>query len=123
MFFLLKQNTAYELRISDWSSDVALPISRGAGDGGRAWLCVRTPELRPVAGAGRRPVRTGGVDRGHHAHARWAAAASQLPPRADRRQRATASAAGTQRAAGPGGRGRVGQNGRASGMERGGPEA
>src|SRR3546814_6920264 len=83
--------------------------ARGAGDGVRAWLCVRTPELRPVAGAGRRPVRTGGVYRGHHAHARWAAAASQLPLRADRRQRATASAAGTQRAAGRGGRGRVGR--------------
>src|SRR3546814_19147995 len=26
MFFFFKQKTAYELRISDWSSDVALPI-------------------------------------------------------------------------------------------------
>src|SRR3546814_1854950 len=25
-FFLFKQKTAYEMRISDWSSDVALPI-------------------------------------------------------------------------------------------------
>src|SRR3546814_9738190 len=27
MFFFFKQKTAYEMRISDWSSDVALPIS------------------------------------------------------------------------------------------------
>src|SRR3546814_13719130 len=26
-FFFVKQKTAYEMRISDWSSDVALPIS------------------------------------------------------------------------------------------------
>src|SRR3546814_12135081 len=26
MFFFFKQKTAYEMRISDWSSDVALPI-------------------------------------------------------------------------------------------------
>src|SRR3546814_12251684 len=26
-FFFFKQKTAYEMRISDWSSDVALPIS------------------------------------------------------------------------------------------------
>src|SRR3546814_8629098 len=30
-FFLFKQKTAYEMRISDWSSDGALPISLGAG--------------------------------------------------------------------------------------------
>src|SRR3546814_5667010 len=27
IFFFFKQKTAYEMRISDWSSDVALPIS------------------------------------------------------------------------------------------------
>src|SRR3546814_4574951 len=27
LFFFFKQKTAYEMRISDWSSDVALPIS------------------------------------------------------------------------------------------------
>src|SRR3546814_3352816 len=27
-FFFFKQKTAYEMRISDWSSDVSLPISR-----------------------------------------------------------------------------------------------
>src|SRR3546814_10896564 len=30
-FFFFKQKTAYEMRISDWSSDVALPIFRGLG--------------------------------------------------------------------------------------------
>src|SRR3546814_4110183 len=28
LFFFFKQKTAYEMRISDWSSDVALPICR-----------------------------------------------------------------------------------------------
>src|SRR3546814_6890501 len=29
LFFFFKQKTAYEMRISDWSSDVSLPISTG----------------------------------------------------------------------------------------------
>src|SRR3546814_3899335 len=29
VFFFFKQKTAYEMRISDWSSDCALPISDG----------------------------------------------------------------------------------------------
>src|SRR3546814_1550161 len=34
-FFFFKQKTAYEMRISDWSSDVALPIfAGGAGHTG-----------------------------------------------------------------------------------------
>src|SRR3546814_2369428 len=37
VFFFFKQKTAYEMRISDWSSDVCLPISgaylRHAGPG------------------------------------------------------------------------------------------
>src|SRR3546814_7383353 len=28
VFFFFKQKTAYEMRISDWSSDVSLPISK-----------------------------------------------------------------------------------------------
>src|SRR3546814_2196033 len=31
LFFFFKQKTAYEMRISDWSSDGALPISTGDG--------------------------------------------------------------------------------------------
>src|SRR3546814_16461693 len=40
LFFFFKQKTAYEMRISDWSSDVCLPICHRAaqriGDGERA---------------------------------------------------------------------------------------
>src|SRR3546814_10378191 len=40
LFFFFKQKTAYEMRISDWSSDGALPISATLADplGFRAWL-------------------------------------------------------------------------------------
>src|SRR3546814_4257153 len=31
IFLFFKQKTAYEMRISDWSSDVSLPILPGAG--------------------------------------------------------------------------------------------
>src|SRR3546814_3970236 len=42
-FFFFKQKTAYELRISDWSSDVcSSDLSRGVG------------KLQPAAGAGLR---------------------------------------------------------------------
>src|SRR3546814_11243776 len=62
IFFFFKQKTAYEMRISDWSSDVCssdLPAARsprrartcrpvpGAGHGERsAWLRLRWPMLR-----------------------------------------------------------------------------
>src|SRR3546814_6033405 len=36
VFFFFKQKTAYEMRISDWSSDVALPI---CGDLGIRQMC------------------------------------------------------------------------------------
>src|SRR3546814_1634626 len=47
-FFFFKQKTAYEMRISDWSSDVALPIS----------LCGQYRRLarRVAAGPGGGPV-------------------------------------------------------------------
>src|SRR3546814_6050549 len=53
VFFFFKQKTAYEMRISDWSSDVCssdldLCRSRSAEDGGRA----RAPAL-PVSVGGR----------------------------------------------------------------------
>src|SRR3546814_1970634 len=32
LFFFFKQKTAYEMRISDWSSDVSLPIYIGTND-------------------------------------------------------------------------------------------
>src|SRR3546814_4014376 len=43
MFFCVKQKTAYEMRISDWSSDVC------SSDLGREWR-----EARPAAGPGDR---------------------------------------------------------------------
>src|SRR3546814_8583563 len=46
--FVFKQKTAYEMRISDWSSDVALPISRFPWSG-RAMPKTDTED------AGRRP--------------------------------------------------------------------
>src|SRR3546814_3525110 len=41
-FFLFKQKTAYERRISDWSSDVC--SSDLAEEAAAAWYCARDPE-------------------------------------------------------------------------------
>src|SRR3546814_8926140 len=55
-FFFFKQKTAYEMRISDWSSDCALPIfdAHAEGDGGDDHHILRTDEgglvARPNAG-------------------------------------------------------------------------
>src|SRR3546814_5018938 len=74
-FFFFKQKTAYEMRISDWSSDVCssdlderTPVRAGhqAGRGDR-------PHLRP-AGAVLRPVAGVLLD-----GARWAGAAAFCP--------------------------------------------
>src|SRR3546814_7879934 len=42
-FFFFKQKTAYEMRISDWSSDVCSSdlLGRGAGEGDRQAPCDR----------------------------------------------------------------------------------
>src|SRR3546814_17958369 len=47
IFFFFKQKTAYEMRISDWSSDVALPICIA----GRAFIAAipRTLLVRAMA--------------------------------------------------------------------------
>src|SRR3546814_3187009 len=42
-FFFFKQKTAYEMRISDWSSDVALPICRAVPES----PCVARLEALP----------------------------------------------------------------------------
>src|SRR3546814_14632301 len=52
-FFFFKQKTAYEMRISDWSSDVCLPIwlpdvVREKTSAGRTATCVGF-SLRPTA--------------------------------------------------------------------------
>src|SRR3546814_5055554 len=43
IFFFFKQKTAYEMRISDWSSDVCSSDLRGA----RAPTCIRGGKARP----------------------------------------------------------------------------
>src|SRR3546814_9721793 len=65
MFFFFKQKTAYEMRISDWSSDGALPISglderlqvdiaSGRATNQRADAFVEQHHQRPLAAAGGR---------------------------------------------------------------------
>src|SRR3546814_5265305 len=64
LFFFFKQKTAYEMRISDWSSDVCSSDLVGGGDG-----------VRPAAGAVRRGSwlwrrqRRGKLRRQHSGHA------------------------------------------------------
>src|SRR3546814_10881328 len=61
VFFFFKQKTAYEMRISDWSSDVcssdlaSLPERSGELSGGAG---RPAKPLRGRAGAGRKPPRT-----------------------------------------------------------------
>src|SRR3546814_7990858 len=60
-FFFFKQKTAYEMRISDWSSDVCssdLPSREGAANALAMSRLPHRPGLRPVFAA---PVR-------HRAH-------------------------------------------------------
>src|SRR3546814_8426061 len=46
-FFFVKQKTAYEMRISDWSSDVCSSDLNGfRGRDGRRWRCVETAEIK-----------------------------------------------------------------------------
>src|SRR3546814_3895777 len=62
LFFCFKQKTAYEMRISDWSSDVCssdLPDARtGEGAGGTA-AGVAAPAQRPPGAGADRPGRAG----------------------------------------------------------------
>src|SRR3546814_2300891 len=46
-FFFFKQKTAYEMRISDWSSECALPICRNAAS---CRDCIRPVGYNPYAG-------------------------------------------------------------------------
>src|SRR3546814_19530936 len=60
MFFFFKQKTAYEMRISDWSSDVCSsdlhgpPVDRGRADVGHS---ARDPDLHPAVPRHRRNPR------------------------------------------------------------------
>src|SRR3546814_1039233 len=49
VFFFVKQKTAYEMRISDWSSDVCSSELQRANDGARDILLQRSGGLRVVA--------------------------------------------------------------------------
>src|SRR3546814_17225087 len=74
MFFFFKQKTAYEMRISDWSSDVCssdLPAL-----GGQA--CVDHPFARPTVGEGVRQVVEPGSDLLVAVVGRWWAALGSL---------------------------------------------
>src|SRR3546814_15417981 len=76
MVFFVKQKTAYEMRISDWSSDVC---SSDLGGGGR---CRRPPlflSARRAAAAGAAPGRPAGV----RAHGPPDAADGRLAARVD----------------------------------------
>src|SRR3546814_9749546 len=48
VFFFFKQKTAYEMRISDWSSECALPILLFGGERGRQAFAFR-PEIHGFA--------------------------------------------------------------------------
>src|SRR3546814_7518960 len=50
-FFFFKQNTAYEMRISDWSSDVcSSDLGRDMADGGVIEPPVETPRRAGIGG-------------------------------------------------------------------------
>src|SRR3546814_17605094 len=58
MYCFFKQKTAYEMRISDWSSDVcSSDLSRPAGH-------HRDPDLRPAAGGAAAPGRHSSIRAG-----------------------------------------------------------
>src|SRR3546814_8105956 len=85
MFFFFKQKTAYEMRISDWSSDVCssdLPARQGPGGDGK---CPRLPHAEEEAAHHHRPGRPGqrrggGEGRPPEHHAR------QRPARSEERR-------------------------------------
>src|SRR3546814_16540886 len=96
MFFFFKQKTAYEMRISDWSSDVCssdlLPVSArtavGAGPGAALRRCAAAarPDQRAVLAAHvAQPPRAGG-------HGQRRQPARDGPPPPDRESEAAGPA-------------------------------
>src|SRR3546814_7075889 len=59
-FFFFKQKTAYEMRISDWSSDVCSSDLCRCPDGDRSdrWHRIRADSQRPVRGECRLSLRS-----------------------------------------------------------------
>src|SRR3546814_19074406 len=74
-FFLFKQKTAYEMRISDWSSDVcSSDLHDGVAGGASLRLPPRQPHRRPGGAAPRRRAeRRPALDDGRGGHERGAA--------------------------------------------------
>src|SRR3546814_8605886 len=63
MFFFFKQKTAYEMRISDWSSDVCSSDLRLAGQGGEPLLESRQlAQDREAVPPQRRAARDKGIE-------------------------------------------------------------
>src|SRR3546814_7089761 len=66
-FFFFKQKTAYELRISDWSSDVCssdLGSRRSQADASRRWPpAARSAEAGAALAGAARTGAAGGVDK------------------------------------------------------------
>src|SRR3546814_1059017 len=77
LFFVFKQKTAYEMRISDWSSDVCSSDLQAAADGTRGAIRVDLPHRRPRLGP--RPRRRHEPDQVLHART-----ADGRQPRRDR---------------------------------------
>src|SRR3546814_6341774 len=65
VLFFFKQKTAYEMRISDWSSDVcASDLEKGDFDGAKGWLAAAAkvrPEMSTVPDAVARIERLRGA--------------------------------------------------------------
>src|SRR3546814_6676801 len=85
-FFLFKQKTAYEMRISDWSSDVcSSDLHDGVAGGASLRLPPRQPHRRPGGAAPRRRAeRRPALDDGRGGHARGAAPGSRAAAPTDR---------------------------------------
>src|SRR3546814_6073193 len=86
MFFFFKQKTAYEMRISDWSSDVCssdLMVGKrqdpatGQGDGNPAWAGDQDKALGDRIGAFRH-VRSFAIDAVHKGTSPFIGAREQI---------------------------------------------
>src|SRR3546814_3132608 len=85
-FFFFKQKTAYEMRISDWSSDVCSSDLRLRGTRVELWSRIYHPlALRPAAdgdrprGGGQGGERIGGRAAAGHRHGRLSHLAARAP--------------------------------------------
>src|SRR3546814_14970803 len=90
LFFFFKQKTAYEMRISDWSSDGALPICAEGHVGQRAQGRVgqavrdRGAEQQPLVPGATLGLQDSRADLGRSVEAR--ATAARCPGRSEERR-------------------------------------